>query len=273
MAVGLAAPEGLLLIGGEGPDGPVTTTYKSPLDTQGALGEWEPEAALQRPQADALGAVVGDFVYVYGGHDDAGPVGALQLGTIGLEAAEGLPENPDQGKVVKWDIANQWNLPAARDDAAGWTANGTLYLVGGADGEGPRTELYWSIPNNDGTIPEWKHLAQSDLSSAIGGLSGAAPIVIGPNVVLIGGTTSSGPVAGSARANIAPQEPFFQLGLVGATVPALKIDGEVGQQLGYLNANTVGVVNFVILLLVGWAFAHKEQVRSMRDRLRNRRRR
>ena len=80
-------------------------------------------------------------------------------------------------------------------------------------------------------------------------------------------------MAGSARANIAPQQPFFQLGLVGATVPALKIDGEIGQQLGYLNANTIGIVNFAILLLVGWAFAHKEQVRSMRDRLRNRRRR
>ena len=38
-------------------------------------------------------------------------------------------------------------------------------------------------------------------------------------------------------------------------------------------ANTIGVVNFAILLLVGWAFAHKDQVRSMRDRLRNRRRR
>ena len=45
-------------------------------------------------------------------------------------------------------------------------------------------------------------------------------------------------MAGATRANLAPQEPFFQLGLVGATVPALKIDGEIGQQLGYLAANT-----------------------------------
>jgi hypothetical protein len=96
--------------------------------------------------------------------------------------------------------------------------------------------------------------------------------VLGPNVVLVGGETSSGPIAGAARANIAPQEPFFQLGLVGATVPALKIDGEIGQQLGYLNANGVGIVNFVILLAVGWAFAHKEQVARFRDRLRRRRR-
>ena len=77
------------------------------------------------------------------------------------------------------------------------------------------------------------------------------------------------------RANTAPEEPFFQLGLVGATVPALKIDGEIGQQLGYLNANTVGIVNFAILIAIGWAFAHKEQVARLRDRVlrRNRRQR
>jgi N-acetylneuraminic acid mutarotase len=268
-AVGLAAADGLLLIGGEGPDGLVTTTYKSPLDTQGTLGAWESEAALQRPQADALGAMVGDFVYVYGGHDDAGPVVAVQRGTIGLEAAEGLPENPDQGKVVKWDIANQWNLPTARDDAAGWTANGTLYLVGGADNEGPRSELFWSIPNNDGTIPEWKHLPQSDLS---GGLTGGSAFVTGPNAVIVGGESAEGPVQTSFRANTSPQSPFFQLGPFGATVPGLKIDGEIGQQLGYLNAAGAGTVNFIILIIIGWAYAHKPQARAWVSRVVRRRR-
>jgi Kelch motif len=264
MAVGLAGADGLWLIGGEGPDGPVTTTYKSPLSEQGELGKWEPEAPLQRPQADALGAIVGDFVYVYGGHDDAGPVGAVQLGTVGLEAAEGFPENADQGKVVKWDIANQWNLPAARDDAAGWTANGTLYLVGGADNEGPKTELYWSIPNTDGSIPEWKHLPQSDLPA---GLTGGSAFVTGPNAVIAGGASADGAVRESVRSNVSPQSPFFQLGPFGATVPGLKIDGEIGQQLGYANAAGVATVNFIILILIGWAYAHKPQARAWVSRV------
>ena len=67
----------------------------------------------------------------------------------------------------------------------------------------------------------------------------------------------------SVRANTAPQSPFFQLGLVGATVPGLKIEGEIGQQLGYLNAAGVGTVNFIILLLIGWAYAHKAQTRAI----------
>ena len=39
--------------------------------------------------------------------------------------------------------------------------------------------------------------------------------------------------------------------------------GEVGQQIGYLNAATVGAVNFIILILIGYAFNHKEKVRAL----------
>jgi hypothetical protein len=70
-------------------------------------------------------------------------------------------------------------------------------------------------------------------------------------------------VATSVRANTAPQSPFFQLGLVGATIPGMKIEGEVGQQLGYLNAAGVGTVDFIILILIGVAFAHKERTRQI----------
>jgi hypothetical protein len=52
------ATDGLLLIGGEGPSGPVTTTYKSKFDTKGVLGTWQAEAPLARPQADALAAII-----------------------------------------------------------------------------------------------------------------------------------------------------------------------------------------------------------------------
>jgi N-acetylneuraminic acid mutarotase len=268
-AAGVVATDGLLLIGGEGPNGPVTTSLKSPLDAKGVLGKWEKEAPLQRPQADAQAAIIGDFVWLYGGHDDNGPVGAAQRGSIGLEAAEGYPANPDQGKVTKWDIDNAWNLPAARDDPAGWSANGALYAVGGEDSGGLHTELYWAIPSNDGKIQEWKHLAASDLPT---GLKGGSAFVTGPNAVIVGGQTSDGVVDSSMRANTAPQAPFFQLGLVGATVPALKIDGEIGQQLGYMNAALAGTVDFILLLIIGWAFAHRAQARALVARVVRRRR-
>ena len=259
-AAGAAAPDGLLLIGGEGPDGPVATTWKSPFDDQGVLQEWETEANLLAPQADATAAIVGDFVWLYGGHDATGPTAIVQRGELGLEAAEGFPENPNAGKVVVWATNPAANLPAPRDDATGWSANGSLYAVGGATADGAQRETYWAIPSNAGDLPEWKRLEVSDLPY---GLSGGTVIITGPNAIIIGGERAEGPARSSLRANTAPQSPFFQVGLVGATVPGLKIDGEIGQQLGYLNAAGAGTVDFVILLLIGWAMAHKEQARGL----------
>ena len=89
---------------------------------------------------------------------------------------------------------------------------------------------------------------------------------------LFGGITDGAPTTKNERSNLAPQEPFFRVGLVGATVPALKIDGEIGQQLGYLNAAGAGTVNFIVLLLIGWAYAHKERTRELIGRFRSRRR-
>jgi len=267
-AAAVSAPDGILLIGGENADGPVATTWKSPLSATGTPGPWEVEEPLVRPQADGTAALIGDFLWLWGGHDASGPVGAVQRGSIGLPAEPGFPENPNEGKVVEWAVNDAANLPAARDDAAGWSANGALYLVGGADASGPQPELYWAIPSVSGEIPEWKHLDASDLPT---GVTGSAPVVSGPNVIIVGGETAEGVVAISARANVAPLSPFFQLGLVGATVPGLKIEGEIGQQLGYLNAAGAGTLNFVILLLVGWAFAHQEQTRAIISRVTRRR--
>jgi hypothetical protein len=253
-------PDGLLLIGGRNADGPVATTLKTRLNDQGALGAWSQEQPLLTPQAGATAVLVGDYLWLYGGSDANGPVTKVQRGAFGLEAAEGLPENPDTGKLIRWDVNDQANLPAPRANASGWGANGALYIAGGDDGTGPKTELYWAVPTTTGDLPEWKHLPVSDLPEP---REGAPAVISGPDVILVGGTTSGTVVASSLRANTAPQSPFFQLGLVGATVPGLKIEGEIGQQLGYLNAAGVGTVNFIILLLIGWAYAHKAQTRAI----------
>jgi hypothetical protein len=91
--------------------------------------------------------------------------------------------------------------------------------------------------------------------------------VAGPNVILVAGSTADGPTTSSLRANIAPLSPFFQVGLAGMTVPGLRIEGEVGQQLGYLNAAGAGTVGFVLLILIGWAYAHQAQTRALIRRI------
>ena len=272
-AAGIAVADGVVLAGGRGPDGaPTKTVWKADVNLDGNLKAFEPQSELLLAVADATIAQVGDFLWLYGGSDANGPVGAVQRGNLNVEPTPETPApnaTPAPLKLLQWAAGDSLNLPGARSASAGFAANGTLYVVGGNDDGGPRPELYWSVPNGDGSLPGWKHLDETDLPT---GLEGASALVVGSNVIVFGGTTPDGVQAGAITANLAPQEPLFQAGLVGVVVPALKIEGEIGQQLGYLSAAGAATVNFVILLFLGWVFAHKEKVRGWFESRRARRR-
>ena len=47
----------------------------------------------------------------------------------------------------------------------------------------------------------------------------------------------------------------------------LSIKGEIGQQLGYINAFGVGLTNFALLIVVGIAFSHKAATMRFIERL------
>jgi len=281
-AMAIAVTDGIVVAGGRGPDGtPSSKVWKSTFDAQKAtLGAFKEQAPLVDGVANASISFSGEFIWVYGGTDAKGPVGAVQRGFFGTTttpdatppptAAPGASAAPVVAAVQQWAISNAVNLPAARTSAAGFTSNGTLYLVGGSDGTAPKSEMYWAIPDTAGNLSDgWHHLDTDDLPT--GGLAGSAPVVSGSTVLLIGGTTQGGVVASSARASLAPQPPFFQLGLFGVVIPALQIPGEIGQQLGYLAAAGVSTVDFVLLVLAGWAFNHRPQIRAWVDRRRGRR--
>src|SRR4029077_9625112 len=89
--------------------------------------------------------------------------------------------------------------------------------------------------------------------------AGAAVPAMGSPAFMTGAIDSSGPTASEERAGLSPKPPFFRLGLFGATIPALSIKGEIGQQLGYINAMTVGLINFVILVAIGVIYSHQRQ--------------
>jgi len=284
----VAAGDGLIIAGGTGADGPTNTVWKAPLATNGGLEPWVAQAPLFEAVSDGAMALIGDYLWLMGGNGANGPVATVQVGTIGRPGAvegsgtqggaegtsgqgatSGSAEtiDTDPGAVSAWRVSDQTNLPGPRANAAGWTANGVLYLVAGTDGSQLRPEMYWTIPTADGSHEGWKHLVGTDLGE---GIAGSAPVVSGSNVFIIGGETADGVTASSARTNLAPQEPFFQLGILGATVPALKIEGEIGQQLGYLNAFGVGMLNFAILVAIGVAFAQRDRTMALWRRLRRR---
>jgi hypothetical protein len=263
----VVASDGLILIGGTNATAPQPTVWKSTLDKNGKLQAWTAQVPLPTGVSAAGAAIVGDFLFVYGGLNANGPTGAVYRGTVS-------GDTDTLGQVVQWATATEQtaatiNLPAPRARAANFSANGGLYAVGGTDASAPQRQMYWTVPDAQGDIVGWQHLDATDLPT---GVAGSSAIVSGSQVFLIGGTTPDQPaLTASARANLAPQPPFFQLGLFGVTVPALKIGGEIGQQLGYLNAAGVASVNFVLLILIGWAFAHQERTKAILARFRRRR--
>jgi hypothetical protein len=259
----VALPDGLLLLGGDDGTGPTSTAWKAPLGTSGAPGAWAPQAELYEPNADGIAMNVGDYVWLLGGRKAAGPVATVQVGYLNPEGQGGLPA----GALAGWRVSDQTNLPAPRTNGAGFTANGTLYLVGGSDGSAAQRDVWWAIPDTTGALSGWEHSAATDLGQ---GIEGATAWASGSHAFTAGGRTAGGLTADLARANLAPQGPFFQLGVLGATVPALKIEGEIGQQLGYLNAAGAGTLNFVVLLLIGYLFNHPAKARALWGRIRRR---
>lgn len=274
-ASAVAVSDGIIIIGGRGPDNqPTTTVWKSTLDDDGALGEFVEQAPLQRAVTDASAAFEGTFIWVYGGSDAAGATASVQRAGYGAAASEGgdhgaaepSPSATTEEAITPWAVHDASNLPAPRTGAAGFASTGAIYLVGGSDGTTAQRELYWALPDSEGNLPGgWRHLDPTDLPT---GIIDAAPVVTGSTAILVGGTSDGGALATSTRTSLAPAAPFFRLGIAGVVVPALQIPGEIGQQIGYLAAAGVGTGNFVILVIIGWAFNHRPEISAWRERRR-----
>jgi hypothetical protein len=107
---------------------------------------------------------------VYGGTSPDGPTKTVQRGEYGT--------GTQATQLQRWGVAGGGtDLPEPRTNASGFAASGAMYLVGGNDGQG-REPRCTGPSRQQRQHPEWKHLAQSDLPASIGGVEGAAPVVL-----------------------------------------------------------------------------------------------
>ncbi len=261
---------GFMLLGGRDANGePVNGVYVAWSDTATTANDmlaWVPldeQLALPEPRAAMVTASIADFIYVIGGE---GPDGATDT-VYRLELHGREPATNEAGALQGWAVAPESQaLPAPRAKATTFSSNGAVYAIGGVDDEGaPQASMLWAVPDTTtGDFEGWEQLEQTDLPVA----TANAPIVgVGPHAFVIGGETADGPTVGSLRAEISPRPPFFQLGIAGATIPGLAIKGEIGQQLGYMNAMGVGMLNFVILIIIGIAFSRPESSKRVIGRI------
>jgi hypothetical protein len=259
---------GFVLLGGRGADGqPTDGAYLAWVATDppgNTLQPWQPLEGLALPEAraDAVAGSVGDYLYLVGGEGADGATDSV----FRLEFANGEPATGQDGQPLGWAVAQEQQLPEARSDAAGFVANGSIYVFGGVDANGePQDTAYWVVPDTNGDLASgWQQLDQTSLAAPV---SGAPFAGLGSTAFLVGGRDAEGISDGLQRAGISPEAPFYQLGFFGATLPGLSIKGEIGQQLGYMAAFGVGLANFVILILVGIAFSHQAATRRLLSRL------
>jgi hypothetical protein len=268
-AAAVAATSGIWLIGGLTADGPSATVLQSAFTKTGtpALTAWAEVSALPLPEARAgpTALLIGNYLYVAGGD---GPNGTSDS-VFRLRFATGVPAVKTGGALEGWatpEAGKPGSLPAPRSHHSSFTANGALYVIGGNDAQGaPQKTAYWAVPSaTTGDIPSWTHIDSTDL---LEGRAYASISSVGSTAFLIAGEGPSGPSDGTFRAGLSPKPPFFRLGLFGATIPALSIKGEIGQQLGYINAMTVGMVNFVILVAIAIAYSHRAQTLRLMERM------
>jgi len=266
--------DGIVVLGGEGTDrSPTTTVWKAKLGTNGELEAWADFLPLPEPRSHAAAALVGDSIYVWGGKNANGPAAEAVRGDIAVAPTAATSHsapvvNPDQGDaeigtIYRWDGGPQeGNLPTPRDGAALWSANGTLYVAGGTIDGTATTSVLWAAPVAAKGVTSWTSVELSNLP-ADGARVGASGVVVGAHVLLLGGVDAAGSYsAGALSAGTSPKAPVFRAGLVGLTVPGLALQGEVGQQIGFLSAAGAWTLNFVIMLGAGVAYSQRERFRA-----------
>ena len=262
---GVPTINGAYVFGGRDAQAGLTdVVYQAEFDTATPprLQPWEEVAQLPLPEAraDASAVIIGNFVYVLGGEGPEGPSNLVFFLGLDFDAQPQL--NPSTGQPFGWGVstgpAAEFALPEPRARHASFTNAGAMYVLGGVDADGQLEQSnLWAIPDSvTGTIPEWRGLAETDLLEA---RADATVLAIAGLAFVMGGETPAGLATSLERADLSPQPPFFRLGLFGATVPGLGIPGNVGQELGWLAAAGIATGNFVLLILVGWAYSHPRQ--------------
>ncbi len=269
--------DGIVVLGGEGTDrSPTTTVWKAKLGASGELEPWASLMDLPEPRSFAAAAVVGDSIYVWGGKDASGPAAGSLRGDIAVAppapTGHSAPVvNPDAeaqgdaeiGTIFRWRATEgDGNLPTPRDGAAMWSANGTLYIAGGTTGGTATSSVLWAAPVAATGITAWTSVEMSNLP-ADGARVGASGVVIGAHAMLLGGADATGVYsAGALTAGTSPKAPVFRAGLFGLTVPGLALQGEIGQQIGFLSAAGAWTLNFVIMLGAAVAYSQRERFRA-----------
>ena len=190
----------LYLMGGlDGAGGYSSRVYYATLADDGTAGAWTACADLPLGRAFAAAVGYGNFVYLLGGEDAAGPLDDVWFGMINADGSVGFVASSSA-----WQT-NPRSLPEGRTRAAAAVRDGVLYLAGGTGVSGPVVDAWYAGVWRDGQVGYWYEAPGPDH----GTFGGPALAVAGDLLVAAGGLGAGvmpggGPCAVSSYSTLGP---------------------------------------------------------------------
>ncbi|MEK9195875.1 MAG: hypothetical protein AAB914_00745, partial [Patescibacteria group bacterium] len=158
-----------------------TSVRYAKLNANGTIGTWSTSSTYDLPLArqEAVVVTANGYLYVIGGYN----------GSVAVKTTYYAKINSD-GSLGEWRT-NSPDIPAVRSAAAGFVANGYVYVTGGADNTPTvQSTIYYAKLNADGTTGSWL-----TNSGGIGGASATRALhtaaVANGYVYIIGGIDGS----------------------------------------------------------------------------------
>ena len=185
--------------------------------TGGRFDSWISTNSLQLPtnRWNHATTVAGGYMYIVGGNNGTSTLGDILWAKFDASTGNIVAANPGTGACASWCTSSNYALPSGvvRQGASLVAYNGYLYLMGGLDGSGVRTNsVYIAKLGANGEPQMWQPtktdpmaywFADTTLSSAT---AFAGAVAYNNRMYFLGGSTS-GSTGGTnvvSRADIAP---------------------------------------------------------------------
>jgi hypothetical protein len=170
----------LYVLGGSGGSGPLDSIERAFLNADSTIGSFDPvaETALTTARSGHTSVVVGTTLYVIGGTGSAGPLSSVERAAI----------HPD-GSLGSFALVPSTSLAVARTGQAGVIVGNSLYVIGGAQGDGMKlSSIERAVIQPDGTLGPFAIIPEVALATA---RSDLACEVIGNWLYVIAGAAAN----------------------------------------------------------------------------------
>lgn len=116
--------------------------YYAHLNTDGTTGSWNSTTSLPVPMSDAVSVAYNGYIYELAGINNGGFKDSAYYAQVN-----------NDGTIGSWNTTT--SLPVGMNLASGALYDGYVYILGGQNGSGVLSSVYYARLRDDGTIAAW----------------------------------------------------------------------------------------------------------------------